>query len=206
MCPSTAEPGYERWAEASRALDEQMAAAAERQASPPVEALRIDFDAQLDVTRAVIAFTKACPADGPDLDGLAGAAFVQALYQAVSAGLDSELSTLTLEWDRWLPKVGRWTPASSETPPPRPMSATHSRVLAAVDDWTEFLMDRTHDQVVEMLAAGGREVTETIRVGPDGQIIQHSRITLRGEQLASESKGFLPRLRAKFVRRKRDSP
>ena len=67
---------YERWAEASRALDEQMAAAAERQASPPVEALRTDFEAQLDVSRAVIAFAKACPADGPDLDGLAGAAFV----------------------------------------------------------------------------------------------------------------------------------
>lgn len=50
----------------ARQLDEKMSEAAAQEASPPVGALRADFAAQLEVTRAVIAFAQVCPAEGPD--------------------------------------------------------------------------------------------------------------------------------------------
>jgi len=71
---------FERWVDTDRYLHEQMATAEAEHAGAPIEALCADFDAQLDVTRTAIAFAKVCPPDGPDLDGLAGAAFVLALY------------------------------------------------------------------------------------------------------------------------------
>ena len=77
-----------------------------------IDALCADFDAQLDVTLAAVEFAKVCPAEGPDLDGLPGAAFVLALYQVVTEepGLGDKLATLTRRWNlpaQWGPRRPR---------------------------------------------------------------------------------------------------
>lgn len=79
----------------------------------------------------------------------------------------------------------------NEGPLPRPTSAAHSSVLAASTQW-EFLMNRTHNQVVEMFVAQGQEVTtETLAVGPDGQVIQRTRVTQ--SRASSRSLSRIPR-------------
>jgi hypothetical protein len=78
---------YERWTEANTQLDEQMDVAASQEAPPPVAAIEADFTAGLEVTRAVIAFARVCPTGGPHPDDLPNAAFVQAMYQAVTPQL-----------------------------------------------------------------------------------------------------------------------
>jgi hypothetical protein len=110
-----------------------------------VNALRADFTAQVEVTRAVAAFSRVCPPSGPDVQGLPGAAFIQALHQVVSSQpqLDQDLAALAPRWEEWLTEEGSWTANRGDRPPARPTSAAHSRVLAAVDDWWAFGADRT---------------------------------------------------------------
>ncbi|QNJ89912.1 hypothetical protein HZU40_00120 (plasmid) [Mycolicibacterium fluoranthenivorans] len=139
---------YEAWTEANTRLDEQMGVAAAQEAAPPVDALEADFVAGVEVTRAVIAFAAACPTGGPHLDDLPNAAFVQAMYQSVTPQLPGELDDLTNAWAQWLPVVGRWTPGSTEVPPPRPTSPVHSHVLATVDAWWEAEQESMRERLV----------------------------------------------------------
>jgi hypothetical protein len=186
---------YERWTEANTRLDEQIGVAASEEAAPPVAALEADFAAGLEVTQAVIVFAQACPTGGPHLDDLPNAAFVQAMYQAVTAQLQDELDALTRAWAQWLPVVGRWTPASTEVPPPRPTSPAHSHVLATVDAWWEAEQESMRERLVGMLAKAGGELTGTsIDVGPDGQMIENTHIRFRSE-LAAERGGVMRRFR-----------
>jgi hypothetical protein len=201
------EAAYEQWTGISDQLHQQVAAAAEHQARPPVAALRADFDAQLAVTRSVVAFAEACPTSGPDVVGLPGAAFIQSLYRVVRSqpGLDRELVVLTRRWQTWLAEVSRWTPDLGSAPPARPTSPAHSRVLAAVDDWWGFGADRLHDQIVQSVRAQGHHVTESINAGVDGEIIQSAHVVFepaqqKGAHTRSEG-GLLTVLRKLFGRR-----
>jgi hypothetical protein len=77
-----------------------MAAAVVQETSPPINALRVDFGAQLEVTRAAVAFPMVCPAEGPDLDGLSGAAFVlAAVYQVVTEAHSRVLDAVDALWE-----------------------------------------------------------------------------------------------------------
>lgn len=186
---------YEAWTEANTRLDEQMGVAAAQEAAPPVDALEADFDAGVQVARAVIAFAAACPTGGPHLDDLPNAAFVQAMYQAVTPQLPDELDDLTRAWAQWLPVVGRWTPASTEVPPPRPTSPAHSHVLATVDAWWEAEQESMRERLVGMLTKSGGEMTGTsVDVGPDGQMIENTHIRFRHET-AAERGGVMRRIR-----------
>jgi hypothetical protein len=186
---------YEGWTEANTRLDEQMGVAASEQAAPPVAALEADFAAGLEVTRAVIAFALACPTGGPHLDDLPNAAFVQGMYQAVTPQLQDEIDALTRAWTQWLPVVGRWTPASTEVPPPRPTSPAHSHVLATVDAWWEAEQESMRERLVGMLTKAGGEMTGTsVDVGPDGQMIENTHIRFRSEP-AAERGGVIRRIR-----------
>lgn len=186
---------YERWTEANTQLDEQMGVAASQEAAPPVVALEGDFVAGLEVTRAVIAFARACPTGGPHLEDLPNAAFVQAMYQAVTAQLQDEIEALTRAWAQWLPVVGRWTPASTQVPPPRPTSPAHSHVLATVDAWWEAEQESMRERLVGMLTKAGGEMTGTsIDAGPDGQMIENTHIRFRSEP-AAERGGVMRRIR-----------
>lgn len=186
---------YERWTEANTQLDEQMGVAASQEAAPPVVALEGDFVAGLEVTRAVIAFARACPTGGPHLEGLPNAAFVQAMYQAVTAQLQDEIEALTRAWAQWLPVVGRWTPASTQVPPPRPTSPAHSHVLATVDAWWEAEQESMRERLVGMLTKAGGEMTGTsIDAGPDSQMIENTHIRFRSEP-AAERGGVMRRIR-----------
>jgi hypothetical protein len=185
----------EAWTEANTRLDEQIGVAAAQEAAPPVDALEADFVAGVEVTRAVIAFAATCPTGGPHLDDLPNAAFVQAMYQAVTAQLQDELDALTRAWAQWLPVVGRWTPASTEVPPPRPTSPAHSHVLATVDAWWEAEQESMRERLVGVLTKAGGELTGTsVDVGPDGQMIENTHIRFRSE-LAAERGGVMRRFR-----------
>jgi hypothetical protein len=186
---------YEAWTEASTRLDEQMGVAAAQEVAPPVDALEADFDAGVQVTRAVIAFAAACPTGGPHLDDLPNAAFVQAMYQAVTPQLPDELDDLTRAWAQWLPVVGRWTPASTEVPPPRPTSPAHSHVLATVDAWWEAEQESMRERLIGMLTKSGGELTGTsVDVGPNGQMIENTHIRFRPEPAAGRG-GVMRRIR-----------
>lgn len=162
---------YEAWVRANTRLDEEMAAAAAQDAAPPVGALQADFEAGLEVTRAVIAFARSCPPGGPHVDDLSNAAFVQAMFQTVTPELSNELDALVLAWGQWLPVVGRWTPASAEQPPPRPTSGAVSHVLDTVDAWWDAERESMRDRIVDMLTeAGGRNAGTSYRTTPDGQL------------------------------------
>ena len=78
------EDAYQRWTVTSDQLHRDVGEAAERRGGAPVQSLSADFDAQLAITRAVAAFAHICPDTGPDIDGLPGAAFIQALYHVGS--------------------------------------------------------------------------------------------------------------------------
>lgn len=187
---------YEAWTEANTRLDEQMDVAAAQEAAPPTDALEADFAAGVQVTRAVIAFAAACPTGGPHLDDLPNAAFVQAIYQAVTPQLSDELDDLTHAWAQWLPVVGQWTPASTEVPPPRPTSPAHSHVLATVDAWWEAEQESMRERLVGMLTKSGGEMTGTsVDVGPNGQMIENTHIRFRPEP-AAERGGVMRRIRA----------
>jgi hypothetical protein len=186
---------YEAWTEANTRLDEQMDVAAAQEAAPPVDALEADFAAGVEVTRAVIAFAAACPTGGPHLEDLPNAAFVQAMYQAVTPQLPGELDALTRAWAQWLPVVGRWTPASTQVPPPRPTSPAHSHVLATVDAWWEAEQESMRERLVGVLTKAGGELTGTsVDVGPDGQMIENTHIQFRPEP-AAERGGVMRRIR-----------
>lgn len=186
---------YEHWTVANTRLDEQMGVAAAREAAPPVADMDADFTAGLEVTRAVIAFARACPTGGPHLDDLPNAAFVQAMYQAVTPQLQDELDALTRAWAQWLPMVGRWTPASTELPPPRPTSPAHSHVLATVDAFWEAEQESMRQRLVGVLTKSGAEVTGTsIDVGPDGQMIESTHIRFESEPAAQRG-GVMRRIR-----------
>jgi hypothetical protein len=192
---------YERWTEANTRLDEQMGVAASEEAAPPVAALEADFAAGLEVTQAVIVFARACPTGGPHLDDLPNAAFVQAMYQAVTSQLQGEIDALRRVWAQWLPVVGRWTPASTEVPPPRPTSPAHSRVLGTVDAWWEAEQESVRERVIGMLTKAGVEVTGTsIDVGPDGQMVESTHVRFRPEAAAEPEaeRGVVGRLRQRF--------
>jgi hypothetical protein len=141
------------------------------------------------VTRAVMAFAPVCPDSGPELVDLPGAAFV-GMYQAVTPELAGELDALVRDWDAWLPAVGEWTPASGQTPPTRPVSPAHDHVLKTVDAWWCFWHDRMRQDVVQMLTgAGGEVVADSINVGPDGQLIEGTRIEFPAQASVGASSG-----------------
>jgi hypothetical protein len=196
------EDAYARWTVVSEQLHQAVGEAAELHAGAPVAALRADFDAQLAVTRSVAAFARTCPRSGPDVVGLPGAAFIQALCRVVESqpGLDQDLVELTRRWETWLAAVGNWAADRGDPPPARPTSPAHSRVLAAVDDWWGFGADRLHDQMVQSLATHGHHVTEAITTGAEGEVIQSAHVVFgRGPQTGDDdrtSRGPLARLRA----------
>uniref|UniRef100_A0A5Q5BT58 Uncharacterized protein n=2 Tax=unclassified Mycobacterium TaxID=2642494 RepID=A0A5Q5BT58_MYCSS len=171
---------YERWVEANTRLAVEMDAAAAQGAAPPVGALEADFTAGLEVTRAVVAFARACPPSGPHVDDLPNAAFVQAMFQAVTPQLQGEIDDLGRAWADWLPAVGRWTPASAQMPPPRPLSAAHSHVLATVDAWWEADQEALRGRLVDMLTEAGGERTGTSFITrDDGELVERTHIEFR---------------------------
>lgn len=172
------EDAYQRWTVTSDVLHREVAEAAERRGGAPVQSLRADFDAQLAVTRSVAVFAHICSDTGPDVDGLPGAAFIQALYHVGSQpGLDQSLAELADQWQHWLAALDSWSLETDTPPPARPTSDAHTRVLAAVDDWWGFGADRLHEQLVESLTAQGNHVVERITAGPDGELIQSAHVT-----------------------------
>lgn len=188
------EDAYERWTVTSDQLHRDVGEAAERRGGAPAQSLSADFDAQLAVTRAVAAFAHVCPDTGPDIDGLPGAAFIQALYHVGSQPrLDQSIADLTHQWQSWLAEIVRWSPESEIPPPARPTSDAHTRVLTAVDDWWSFGADRLHEQLVGSLTAQGHHVTESIDTGVDGELIQSAHVTFARD---SSTPGPWARLRA----------
>ena len=183
------EDAYQRWPITSDRLFRAVDEAAEQSGGAPVESLRADFDAQLAVTRAVAAFARTCPDTGPDVDGLPGAAFIQALHHVGSQpDLDRSLADLDHQWRSWLAEISGWTLGRDDNPPPaRPTSDAHTRVLSAVDDWWGFGADRLHEQLVGSLTAQGHHVVETITTGPDGELIQSAHVAF--EAAASSTSG-----------------
>ena len=182
------EDAYLRWTVVSEQLHQEVAAAAVRDAGAPVEALRDDFAAQLAVTRAVAAFACLCPPSGPDVGGLPGAAFIQALFQVVASQpqLDEDLAALARQWEVWVTEVGNWTANRGDPPPPRPTSPAHSRVLAAVDDWWAFGADRLHDQLVQSVSAHGYGAAETITSNADGEVVQSAHVVFRPQSQSDD--------------------
>ncbi|HEX7825464.1 MAG TPA: hypothetical protein VF477_11220, partial [Mycobacterium sp.] len=63
------EDAYQQWTVISEQLHQQVAESSAQHAGAPMDALRADFNAQLTVTRAVVAFARTCPASGPDVEG-----------------------------------------------------------------------------------------------------------------------------------------
>jgi hypothetical protein len=188
------EEAYQRWTVTSDVLHRDVAEAAERRGGAPVQSLRTDFDAQLAVTRSVAAFAHICPDSGPDIDGLPGAAFIQALHHVGSQpGLDQSLDELERQWQSWLAALDSWSLAADTPPPARPTSDAHTRVLAAVDDWWGFGADRLHEQLIESLTAQGHHVVETTTTGADGELIQSAHVTFERD---SSTPGLWARLRA----------
>lgn len=172
------EDAYQRWTVVSEELHQEVAAAAERDAGVPVDALRADFNAQVAVTRTVAAFALSCPSSGPDVEGLPGAAYILALHQVVASQprLDQDLAALAQHWETWVAEVASWTANRGDPSPARPTSPAHSRVLAAVDDWWRFGADRLHDQLVRSMTAQGHHVTESITSGTDGEVFQSAQV------------------------------
>lgn len=168
---------HARWAAANQELQTLTGLAADKQETPPIDALRADFEAQLEVTSAAQAFARTCPHTGPALDGLAAPAMVQAMFQIANAAddLPAEHTSLRRQFDEWLDLVARWTPAGGNHPPKRPSSTAHDDVLAAVDDWMEALFEREHDQLIERLV-GDLPATKSIGVTPDGAIVERVHI------------------------------
>lgn len=201
------EDAYQRWTVISEQLHEKVAESSAQHAGAPVAALRADFNAQLAVAHSVVSFARTCPASGPDVEGLPGAAFIQALYQVVESqpGLDQDLLELTRRWEPWLAEVSGWTPDRGGPPPARPTSAAHSRVLAAVDDWWGFGADRLHEQIVQSFVAQGHHVTESVTTGVEGEIIQSAHVvfepSLQTDAHSPVARGPLAWLRTLLGRR-----
>lgn len=144
--------------------------ASDRYGPLPVDALQADFGAQRDLTRRAVAFARMCGSQGPELDGVAGPAFVHALYQAAAVpGIEADLDELDDAMGAWWPLLHRWTPGTGE-PPPRPRSAAHDRILDALNNWWEFLDERANDWLAESLAGEGAEVTRSIVRDADGTV------------------------------------
>ncbi|MGP4057860.1 hypothetical protein ACTWP6_24070 [Mycobacterium sp. 4D054] len=182
------EDAYQQWTVISEQLHREVGEAAERHAGAPVESLRADFNAQLAVTRAVAAFARTCAQAGPDVDGLPGAAFVQALHHVGNQpGLDQALVELTHQWQSWLTDIGKWMPETDSPPPARPTSPEHSRVLAAVDDWWDFAADRLHEQLVDSLTAQGHRVAESLTTGRDGELVQSAHVIFEPDRSSEAS-------------------
>jgi hypothetical protein len=182
---------YQRYQHAGEQLERAIDEASANGAAPPVDALRIDFDAQLAVTDSAIAFAALCAPEGPDLDDVPGAAFVLAMHQAGAAMGAGELEGLARSFEAWLADLRRWTPAHIAMPPPRPMSPGHSHVLATVGQWWVFHHERMHDEVVAMLATATAQAGATaIGVGAEDELITVTTFGLRtasGVQRRSET-------------------
>lgn len=186
---------YDRHLQAGEQLERLVDEASAAGASPPIDALRADFDAQLEVTRAVSAFAADCPPEGPDLHQVPGAAFVLAMYQAGGAVVAEELDRLARAFDVWLTEVSQWTPAHVTMPPTRPASEAHSHALATVGQWWEFQRERLHDDVVAMLAtATGKEGVTVVGVGAEGELIKVTCFDLRTAARASRRSGIARRI------------
>lgn len=169
---------YQTWTVTSDHMHRQVGPAAERHTGAPVDSLRAEFNAQLAVARAVAEFARTCPDAGPDVGGLSGAAFIQALHHVGSQpDLDQGLADLTRQWQIRLAEIGTWAPETDRPPPARPTSDAHTRVLAAVDDWWGFGADRLHEQVVDDLStAQGRHVVDSIGSRADGEVIHTAHV------------------------------
>ena len=198
------EGAYQRWAAISEQLHQAVAAAAAQNIGAPVEALRDDFNAQLKVWSSVTEFAHTCLPGGPHVEGLPGAAFIQALYQVVQSqpDLDRDLVELTARWQGWLIEIGRWAPELSGPPPARPTSASLSRVLAAVDDWWSFGADRLHDEIVQSFADRGHQITESAAVNYEGHLVKSAHVAFEpnasADTPAPAGRGPLARLRTLF--------
>lgn len=84
-------------------------------------------------------------------------------------------------------------PGGNQPLPRRPASPAHSKVLTVVGEFWEFLMDRTHDEIVELIGSADHEVTETIRRGFRRPGHPGPRITFkRGEQQGCEPDPAVP--------------
>ncbi len=126
------------------------------------------------------------------------------MFQAVTPQLAEEIDQLTQDWAAWLPAAARWTPASSEPPPPRPTSPAHSHLLATVDAWWEAEHDSMVDHVLEIFTQAGGAVTDkSISRGPDGQIIERTHVEFSSPPTEfAAQRGIVERFRRRFGRRR----
>lgn len=174
------------WGDADRELHAQMRVASDTEGPMPADALAADFAARIRVTRAAINFAEVCPPDGPDTDGLAGAAYVIALHriatEELASGLKDELSRYEHDGLQWTEELKKWVPGSDTPPAARPSLPSYGRVLDAADMYYAHMQENFDDDLREGLKAwglaNGRDVTETTSIGPDGQLIHTT--SLRG--------------------------
>ncbi|MDV7193310.1 hypothetical protein [Mycolicibacterium fortuitum] len=156
--------------EVQRLLHVAMKAASDNNDPAPVAELQADYLAQRDLAHAAVTFANSCPPGGPDLDGLAGSAFILALFQAATAdGVEQELAEFDTAMTAWWPTLAAWS-AEDGDPPPRPHNATFERIINAADNWIECLTERENDAMAECLAAQGVEVTRTFT--PTASVLQ----------------------------------
>ncbi len=144
----------------------------------PAAALQADFDAQIALSRAVLAYVETC-GESPDVDGLAGAAYVLAIHQSGSQPkLRHELAAMQTAWPTWIEAVRQWDPDGKVDLPPRPQSNCHANVLDVVASYQEFLGDKARDRLLDILKEAGFSVTDTlIQSSPDGKYVERTRIS-----------------------------
>lgn len=180
------------WSEAQQRLHVAMKAADDQDGPAPVAELQADYAAQKDLVRDVVAFVDSCGPGGPDVEGLAGAAFILALFQAASVdGVERELAEFDAAMTGWWPALAAWTPDHGDHPP-RPRSDTFDRIVDAANNWIECLDERETDLWARSLAAQGAEVTRTFT--PTGSVLQaHLPLAQRAEGSTPEAIGTVRR-------------
>lgn len=180
------------WSEAQQRLHVAMKAADDQDGPAPMAELQADYAAQRDLVRDVVAFVDSCGPGGPDVDGLAGAAFILALFQAASVdGVERELAAFDAAMTGWWPALAAWTPDHGDHPP-RPRSDTFDRIVDAANNWIECLDERETDLWARSLAAQGAEVTRTFT--PTGSVLQaHLPLAQRAEGSTPEAIGTVRR-------------
>lgn len=158
------------WSEARQRLHVALKDADDHDGPAPVAELQVDYATQKDLVGEVVAFVRSCAPGGPDVEGLAGAAFVLALFQAASGDdVERELAELDAALTDWWPALAAWTPDQGDHPP-RPRSETFEQIVDAATNWIECLDERETDLWVKSLAAQGAEVTRTFT--PNGSVLR----------------------------------
>lgn len=175
---------YSHWGDVNFELHEQMRVAEDTEVPAPTKALAVDLAARIQVTRAVIIFAEACPPEGPDTDGLAGAAYLIALHRIVTeelaSGLKGELSKYEREGLQWTEELKTWVPGGDTPPAARPSLPSHDRVLEAAGLYCAHVQESLGDHLREGLKEWGREndreVTETTAIGSGGEFIHETSV------------------------------